>query len=76
MLKSEDLYLLKQALNNYSKSLDKNNRTNRILAIANLITAGVLTHEQALNDKEYREFIESMTNVKDNSEPIKATIRR
>lgn len=76
MLKSEDFYLLKQALNKNSELIEKSNKTNHILSITNLISAGVLTQEQALNDETYREFLKTMMNGKDNSNPIKANIRR
>lgn len=85
MLNSEDFYLLKQvlnknllkqALNKNSELVQENIRTNRILSITNLISAGVLTQEQALNDETYREFFKTMMNGKDNSNPIKANVRR
>lgn len=51
---------LKQAINNLSDYVKTNIKSNKILAITNLLSAGFLTEDEALKDEDFREFMSKM----------------
>lgn len=50
------LGFLKQAINNLSKVMQEQNKTNNIFIISNLLSTGIITLEEALNDENFKEF--------------------
>lgn len=68
------LGLLKQAIHDLQRSVNESNKTNKVIAINELIQNGTITKEEALTNDVYREFVESLK--KDNQTVIKANVKR
>ena len=74
MVENSTISFLKQAIHDLQRSVNESNKTNRVLALSNLISCGVITKEEALNDIVYCEYVSSLK--KTNTNVIKADVKR